>query len=75
MRPPSCYDIVAGAAFTGIRAFELSDKVNTRLGDWLLAVDEELSPDRLQLKQGIAQKDLGDSYRKLEELDRMLKQR
>jgi hypothetical protein len=58
-----------------IRAFELSDKVNTRLGDWLLAVDEELSPDRLQLKQGIAQKDLGDSYRKLEELDRMLRQR
>jgi hypothetical protein len=57
-----------------IRAFELSDKVNTRLGDWLLAVDEELSPDRLLLKQAIAQKDLGDSYRKLEELDRMLRQ-
>jgi hypothetical protein len=63
------------AVLSLIRAFELTDKVNARLADWLLAVDEELSPERRLLKQAIVQGDLGDSYRKLEELDRVLRPR
>ncbi|MCA9783607.1 MAG: helicase-associated domain-containing protein [Candidatus Cloacimonetes bacterium] len=58
-----------------IRAFELSDTVNPRLAEWLLQVDEELSPERRELKTAIAQKDLGPSYQKLEELSRALRAR